>query len=954
MYIPKLVSLLLGILLSLSVFAQSNQQSRIAELIPKQAENGKYGYVDSLDQWMIEPQFDTVSMFNYDGLAFVHDGGWSVIDTIGTTIIDQVHPDLAIEALIDYRLPESDTAIDRHLIRAIRLRGDSVALLHLDHGVLGTYPYILAPIQIERNKSVLSLKLYLDGYANGWKSISGGGVKILYNQNWQEVAHWVSADTHIDLTPDVAFAIHGKHETQVYQLNTAGGPREFDHVVEPFGASPQIVVHRYYVDDTFSNRQVSVQGQATNTNTKQGLPQKVGGQYLLTLTGDTLFKGKAETDFVILNKSLDRWGLPNVQIACSSKDFATCRALDASLKFLNGAMPVFANTDSTLWIYKDDELQLRRLEDGGILFEKSFPDLVHNNRSQFEQHPYVATMDSVYRLDRGNAPAAIYAIPTSLPPTTARLSNIRDTRYYAIRTVSRYDAVGLDINLSSFRNPSGWLYHYIEKLENNRFSLRPEGAFAGVYDRKGKVLIPPVYRLIGYRDSLFITSALGSSKRGLVNYDGRELYAPKAGLLGFIPKGVLTSYRLIDNTHVLIDSSGTVRSDTFQYSREDRSSIGGQKTYILSNRNADNPMLATKSVVINQKGELLSSEIDDRDIMCLEHRYGRSEGGGMVKATRMPMGPVGVRKIDGTWLIEPTYDSIPLVTDFYAIGQKNDSLFIESFKDGVTGVFPKIEIVPTFEAYTFLRGASKTEAGPQLDPCGLGYEKDGPLGPLIYSTCIAPDGHPIMPLTSEYFPMIFENNAIQLFHRDAKASVFFSERRIVDSLTFEKILKAHKEDVSQAAMEEQLLKIPVEIHPTAKYLLDSLNGTDFKESFRMNFKESVPWLTYTDSDTTLVFDRRGSYVRGLDKHQRIYNKSRYENLTCKVLSSFEGAQFLFSVDGMLRRKYPESYILNTIPAFSPKRSHSQLGIYGPNILPSNWRSVESDGKSDLLWLCGDN
>ena len=952
MSISKIVSLLLGILLSLSVFAQPKQQSRIAELIPKQADNGKYGYVDSLDQWVIEPRFDTVSMFSYDGLAFVNDSsGWALIDSLGVSIADNVHPELYLNGITSYHVLENEAALDRRRIRSLRLLGDSIVLLHLDHGVLGTYPFILTPILIERSRSVLGVMLRLDGYGHGWKSISVGGVKVLYDEGWREVEYWVDSDTRLELTPDVAFAIDDTHETRIYELSKADRPRTFNHVVEPFEDSPKILIHRYYVDDTSSSRLIPVQGQSSYNGTRKKVPQKLAGQYLLTFLGDTLFAGSAETDFEILNKSLYKWGLPNVRIACTSEDYATCRALDSSLDFLNGVRPVYANSDSLLWIYKNNELQLRRLEDGGVLFRKSYPDLVHRNRSQFEQHPFVATSDSVYRLDRGNRPLAIYAIPDTLLAATARISNIRDARYYAIWLIQRYNSEGLNINLPALRNASGWLYHYVGRFDDNRYCFKPEGKFRGVYDQTGRIVIPPQYGMIGIRDSLFIVHELGSSKQGLFTYSGRELSAPKAGLRSFMPKGELTPYRLIDETYVLIDSTGNVRSDTFQHRREDRSGVEGQKVCILYDWNPNRPEVTAKSIVLSEKGELLSAEIIDDDIMCHAYRYSDSENGGMIKATRTPLGPVGIRSIEGPWLAEPTYDSILLVTDHYAIGRKNDSLYVESFNEGVTTTFPNITIIPTLEGFTFVRAASKTEVGPQLDPCGLGYEKDGALGPLMYSTCIAPDGQLIMPLTSEYSPVIFVNNAIQFFHRDRKASVFFAEGQLVDSLTFEKSNKAYKLEQSQVAMNKQLEKIPEEIHSRAKRLLDSLNSANPKVPFRMNFKKGVPWLTFTDADTMLVFDIHGKYLRRLEKHQSIQRRNDEENTNCNILSSYRRTEYLFSVDGSLLEKYPKSHATNSISSYFPKRTHSHRGFYGPDVLPANWRYIVTDTGRDLLWLC---
>ena len=803
MFIPKLVSLLLGILLSLSVFAQSYQQSRIAELIPKQADNGKYGYVDSLNQWVIEPRFDEGSDFRDEGLALVHDSsGWSVINVEGVSLADQVHSDDSLSGITVFRMPQRDSTLDRSRIRSLRLRGDSIALLHLDIGVLGVFPYLHKLNSNTNGIRRLGPHLDLDGYANGWRLVSIGEAKALYNHKWREVAQWVNSDVQISLTPEIAFVQEDK-STLVYSIEQNSMPQEFDHVVVPFGPYSKVLSHRYYLDDTSTHNSVPIK-----SSPNMGIQiweiqimgtRKFAGQYLLTLAGDTLFSGKAETNYTIFNRSLNRWGLSNVEIACAGNELSTCRVLDPSLDFLNDAVPIYTNTDSTLWIYKGGELQLRDLREGEILYSGSIPNLGHNSRFHNKPNPFVASKDSIYRLDLGPRPVAVSSL-LSTPKKVLELyakdaPRLKIDQNYSLRTFEKYSEAGLDIFSSAFQNDNGSPFDFVEKVDGNRFILKPDGENSGVYDSLGSEIIAPIYNNIEhevirkmvfpdqYEISFFRSATKRPGEYGLFTYDGKEVFTPKIGLRSFMPNGELTPHRLTGGGYILLDSSATVRSDTFERYELDRNTILGQEMYVLFDPSSIDRRKRSRQVVYNDEGEQLSEDIRDEDVFCQDHRNNPYELH-LIKATQKSFGPVGVRLLDGAWLIEPRYDSILIVMDQYAVGRKGDSLYVESFQDGVTAILPLVDLRPTSDDHVYVHLLDSTRRGPILSKCGPGFEEGPAQGPLHLFTVIGSNGKLIVPLSGDYRLIVYGGGLTQLDYKDPKASLFFDHGKQVDYATF--------------------------------------------------------------------------------------------------------------------------------------------------------------------------
>ena len=77
----KLLVVILAALLSLPSFAQ--------ELTPKRNARGKWGYVDTKDNWLIKAKYDVAEEFTPDGFAKVKNskGKWGYVNKVGEEVV---------------------------------------------------------------------------------------------------------------------------------------------------------------------------------------------------------------------------------------------------------------------------------------------------------------------------------------------------------------------------------------------------------------------------------------------------------------------------------------------------------------------------------------------------------------------------------------------------------------------------------------------------------------------------------------------------------------------------------------------------------------------------------------------------------------------------------------------------------------------------------------------------
>ena len=75
--------------------AQESASEQLQYRLPQRSAEGMYGYINLEGHWVINAQYDTVTVFNNKGFAFVRNKeGWNCIDSAGNVMVSNIEPRL--------------------------------------------------------------------------------------------------------------------------------------------------------------------------------------------------------------------------------------------------------------------------------------------------------------------------------------------------------------------------------------------------------------------------------------------------------------------------------------------------------------------------------------------------------------------------------------------------------------------------------------------------------------------------------------------------------------------------------------------------------------------------------------------------------------------------------------------------------------------------------------------
>ena len=504
---------------------------RRVAMIPYYGENGRLGYVDSNERWLIEPRFDTVSLFDTLGQAYVYgDEGWALIDRRGTTLLTGLRHDLRYGRPSRYHFHQAAGPSDATLRWFALAGGDSVTLYDDVVGRIGNYPIVSVRPEWKFAGFIPFREVELNYFEHlRYKAVYLNQLLLLLDPAWQELGRWEGG--RVEFSPTHAYVRLGDTATQVVSLDGSHQVTTYAHVVRPFTSQSTLAVHDHYMEEVVGEYYTDT----TDASSLVTLRDTKVSSSLLTAAGDTLLVMPTPEQLGIeTSRATDVlpegvWAVylhhntPNGQLGIDSF------LVDSTYTYLGTARPIYAPTVATWWIARSTELVLCDQQGGDVIHRVPYASVGATSRDDLTLaadtlKPYFATPRGVYRLSADTSPEPVFTFNAAQGAT-------EETRKWALHSVLQYLEIGLDPSTTPVRDArTGKLFRIIYQVAPERYVASLGGMAAGdygVFNASGRGILEPKYKSIVYRDGVFETWSDDLRTRQQWTLDGVQL-PPKA------------------------------------------------------------------------------------------------------------------------------------------------------------------------------------------------------------------------------------------------------------------------------------------------------------------------------------------------------------------------------------------------------------------------------------------
>ena len=497
--------------------AQESASEQLQYRLPQRSAEGMYGYINLEGHWVINAQYDTVTVFNNKGFAFVRNKeGWNCIDSAGNVMVSNIEPRLEFGSQKSWRIPEIVIAPE---IVWIQMLKDTIALLHTELGSLGVYEMDSAYNKdIEVFSAIRRQVIRMEGGAKGgWRSIFVNGHTILFDENWKEYGHWVGVST--ATTADRFYVNDSDSTTIVYDYDNPDNPLKLPYMLRPYSRNYPGLEVQSHLTITEENR-FRNSNRFMSSLFLQG-DNRVMFSILMNSKGDTLLFQDYPARSGIYACENDIGDAPRGAFACTSpsvelsdqyqlshddyleavKRFQKRVLVDDNIPNPLGPYRLVANTDSTWWVLSIDTLKLVTRDSKQVLakgpttqfgktkLEEYFFTQVGSGSVSSPYSDVFATPEGVYKVFEGRF-KKIFDIENSSGERTARAEH---HLFAAVQLLS----IGIEPSETPLNDPnSGWLLGNVWKVSEDMFIGMCANKKWGIFDASGSVVKPPIYDVL--------------------------------------------------------------------------------------------------------------------------------------------------------------------------------------------------------------------------------------------------------------------------------------------------------------------------------------------------------------------------------------------------------------------------------------------------------------------------
>ncbi|MFK8057063.1 MAG: WG repeat-containing protein [Saprospiraceae bacterium] len=496
--------------------AQESTSKSPRHMLPQRAVGGLYGYIDIEGRWLIDARYDTVTVFEERGFAFVKNAnGWSCIDSVGDVLVSNVVQRLDFGGSSNWL--DTKDLLASELVW-VQLVEDSIALLHTRIGMLGKYG--VAPNYNKHSEITSALGrrvISVSGSNEGWRSVSVNGHTVLFDSNWKKYGDWTGG--RVATTAGRFYVNDSDSTTIVYEYDHPDSPLHFPYIVQPYSPDyPGLEVHSRV---SIKRDEWPARERHISPFLYLQLDDRVMSSVLVNPEGDTLLSQDfpARSGIYPCGKDID--DAPRGAFACTSapveildqysmdrhdllkliQQSQTRALVDETIPNPPGKSRLVASTDSTWWVLTTDSLKLVRqktkeviasgptVQFGEVALEEYYFTQLDKDRSNSPYSNVFATPEGVYETS-GSGFKNVFEINSSLGERTKRSEH----HLYAIIQLL---TAGIEPSKTLLLDPeSGWLLGNVSMVSEDLYIGMCANRKWGVFNKNGSIVKPPVYDVL--------------------------------------------------------------------------------------------------------------------------------------------------------------------------------------------------------------------------------------------------------------------------------------------------------------------------------------------------------------------------------------------------------------------------------------------------------------------------